>query len=435
MITLNRHQNHVKYHLLSINDEKRVVKTFFEEKSKSYVEIDDNLLILKDGKTILRTSEASGFNHIYKLSFDGKATQITNGNWDVIEFLGIDEIKNNIYYASAEESPLQKGLYRTNFKGTKKIKISTQKGHNDAEFSNGMKYFIKTYSNANTPPIYSLCNNSGEELTVMENNNRLNNRLAVYSIQPKEFIKFKGHEIELNGWMIKPPNFDPSKKYPVYMKVYGGPGSNVVTDKWGEDNYMYNQLLAQKGYIVVSVDPRGTMRRGEKFKKMTYLQLGKLETEDFIAVAKELQSYDFVNPKRIGIMGWSYGGYMASLAMTKGADYFKMGIAVAPVTNWRFYDNIYTERFMRTPLENPDGYDMNAPINFVDKMKGNYLLIHGSGDDNVHVQNTMEMVNSMVAADKQFDLFIYPNKSHGISGGNTRNHLYAMMLKFTLENL
>jgi len=209
----------------------------------------------------------------------------------------------------------------------------------------------------------------------------------------------------------------------------------MVSDSWGGGNLMYHQLLAQNGYIVVSVDPRGTMYRGENFKKSTYLQLGKLETEDFIAVAKELQTYDYVSPARIGIMGWSYGGFMTSLAMTKGADYFKMGIAVAPVTNWRYYDNIYTERFMRTPQENAEGYDQNSPINFVDKLKGKYLLIHGSGDDNVHYQNTMEMINSMVGADKQFDLFIYPNKNHGIYGGNTRNHLYNMMLDFTLKNL
>ena len=435
LITLNRHQNHIKYHLMSIVEDTPAVKTFYEEHSNTYIDIDNNLLILQDGNTILRTSENSGFNHIYKLTFEGISTQVTTGNWDVIEFLGIDEAKGIVYYTSAEESPLQKGIFKINLKGKKKFKISNHSGTNNADFSNGMKYFIKSYSNANTPTVYSLCDNTGKELTVLEDNAAFKKKLTSYNLQRKEFIKFKGHEIELNGWMIKPPNFDNSKKYPVYINIYGGPGSNMVSDSWGGVSYMYHQLLAQKGYIVISVDPRGTMYRGENFKKMTYLQLGKLETEDFIAVAKELQGYDYVEPSRIGIMGWSYGGFMASLAMTKGADYFKMGIAVAPVTNWRFYDNIYTERFMRTPQENPDGYDMNSPINFVDKMKGNYLLIHGSGDDNVHVQNTMEMINSMVAADKQFDLFIYPNKSHGISGGNTRNHLFTMMLNFTLENL
>jgi dipeptidyl-peptidase-4 len=228
---------------------------------------------------------------------------------------------------------------------------------------------------------------------------------------------------------------DSTKKYPVYMTVYGGPGHNEVVDNWDGNDYMYHQLLAQKGYIVVSVDPRGTQYRGSKFKKSTYLQLGKLETEDFINTAKYLKQLPYVDGSRIGIQGWSYGGFMTSLAMTKGADYFKMGIAVAPVTNWRYYDNIYTERFMRTPQENPEGYDQNSPINFVNQLKGSYLLIHGSGDDNVHYQNTMEMINALVKANKQFDVFIYPNRNHGIYGGNTRNHLFNMMLNYTLEHL
>jgi dipeptidyl-peptidase-4 len=280
-----------------------------------------------------------------------------------------------------------------------------------------------------------LCSNDGKEISVLESNAKLNGVLANYKLSTKEFVKFHSGETELNGWMIKPTDFDPTKKYPVFMTVYGGPGSNTVKDTWGGADFIYHQLLAQKGYIVVSVDPRGTMYRGATFKKLTYLQLGKLETEDFINVAKELQNMSFVDPARIGIQGWSYGGFMTSLAITKGADQFKMGIAVAPVTNWRYYDNIYTERFMRTPKENEKGYDENSPINFVNLLKGKYLLIHGSGDDNVHYQNTMEMVNALVKADKQFDLFIYPNKNHGIYGGNTRNHLFNMMLNFTLENL
>ncbi|NRA10405.1 MAG: S9 family peptidase, partial [Crocinitomicaceae bacterium] len=324
--------------------------------------------------------------------------------------------------------------YKIEMDGSGNQAISSETGSNGARFSNGMKYFIKTYSDANTPAVYSLCDNTGKELIVLEDNAELKKKLIRYNLSDKNFITFKGHDTELNGWMIKPPNFDPSKKYPVYINIYGGPGANTVSDSWGR-NYMYHQLLAQKGYIVVSVDPRGTMYRGANFKKNTYLRLGKLETEDFIAVAKELQGMDFVDPTRIGIMGWSYGGFMTSLAMTKGADFFKMGIAVAPVTNWRYYDNIYTERFMRTPAENASGYDENSPINFVDQLKGKYLLIHGSGDDNVHYQNTMEMINAMVSANKQFDLFIYPNKNHGIYGGNTRNHLFNIMLDYTLENL
>lgn len=433
--TMNRHQNDLKYHMIETSAKGITSKVFFEEKSKTYIDIDNNLLILKDGNTILRTSESNGFNHIYKLGFDGKSTQITSGNWDVIEFLGIDDDNKTIYYTSAENGPLHQSIYKIGINGKKKALISAASGNSSAEFSSGMKFFIKHYSNANTPPTHVLCDNSGKELTVLEDNSALRNKLKAYELGNKEFIKFKGHEIELNGWIIKPANFDPNKKYPVYINIYGGPGANTVSDSWGSVNYMYHQLLAQHGYIVVSVDPRGTMYRGSEFKKSTYLQLGKLETEDFIAVAKELQTYDYVDPERIGIMGWSYGGFMTSLAMTKGAEYFKMGIAVAPVTNWRYYDNIYTERFMRTPQENANGYDNNSPINFVDQLKGKYLLIHGSGDDNVHYQNTMEMINALVEANKQFDLFIYPNKNHSIYGGNTRNHLFNMMLEYTLKNL
>ncbi len=433
--TLNRHQNELKYHLIDLSAKKMSSKVFFEEKSDTYVEIDNNLLILKDGNTILRTSEKDGFNHIYKLTFDGVNSQITKGNWDVIEFYGIDETTNTIYYSAAEKSPIYKGIYKINIDASAKSAISLETGTNEAEFTSGMKYFVKTYSNANTPPVFTLCSNDGKEISVLESNAKLNGVLANYKLAQKEFVKFHSGETELNGWMIKPTDFDPTKKYPVFMTVYGGPGSNTVKDAWGGADFIYHQLLAQKGYIVVSVDPRGTMYRGAAFKKSTYLQLGKLETEDFINVAKELQNMTFIDPTRIGIQGWSYGGFMTSLAITKGADQFKMGIAVAPVTNWRYYDNIYTERFMRTPKENEKGYDENSPINFVNLLKGKYLLIHGSGDDNVHYQNTMEMVNALVKADKQFDLFIYPNKNHGIYGGNTRNHLFNMMLNFTLENL
>jgi dipeptidyl-peptidase-4 len=433
--TLNRHQNDLKYHLIDLTGKKISHKVFFQEKSDSYVEIDNNLLILSDGNTILRTSEADGFNHIYKLSFDGKSEQITKGNWDVIEFYGIDEKEGQIYFSAAQKDAISKGIYRINLDGSVISSISSETGYNEAEFTTGMKYFVKTYSNANTPPVYTLCDNLGKEISVLEDNIKLKTTLSGYNLSKKEFVKFQSGNTTLNGWMIKPVNFNPNQKYPVYVTIYGGPGHNEVSDSWDGNDYFYHQLLAQKGYIVVSVDPRGTMYRGAAFKKSTYLQLGKLETEDFINTAKELQKLPYVDPNRIGIQGWSFGGFMTSLAMTKGADYFKMGISVAPVTNWRYYDNIYTERFMRTPKENENGYDDNSPINFVHLLKGKYFLIHGSGDDNVHYQNSMEMINALVRANKQFDLFIYPNRNHGIYGGNTRNHLFTMMLDYTLENL
>lgn len=433
--TMNRHQSSLKYHLFDCTGKKPIHKVIFEEKSDTYIDVDDNLLILKDGKTILRTSEADGYNHIYKLDFDGKATQITKGNWDVIEFLGIDDDNKTIYYSSAELSSIKKAVYAINIDGTNKRLISSDSGYNEAEFTQGMKYCVMNHSDGNTPPSYSLYKNDGTKLRDLETNEALNSKLKEYKLSRKEFMTFKSNDIELNGWMLKPANFDATKKYPVYMTVYGGPGHNEVTDAWDGNDYIYHQLLAQKGYIVVCVDPRGTMYRGAKFKKSTYMQLGKLEIEDVINTGKELQKLAYVDPARIGIMGWSFGGFMASLAITKGADVFKMAIAVAPVTNWRYYDNIYTERFMRTPKENEDGYDRNSPINFVDQIKGKYFLIHGSADDNVHYQNSMEMITAMVKANKQFDMFIYPNKNHGIYGGNTRNHLFQMMLDYVILNL
>lgn len=433
--TLDRHQSKLKYHLVSLIGKKITTKVFFEENSKTYIDIDDNLLILKDGKTILRTSESDGFNHIYKLTFDGASTQITKGNWDVIQFLGINESTGTIFYTSCEKGTINKGVYKIALSGESKTAISSETGTNEAEFSVGMKYFIKVYSNANTPPIFSLCDADGKELSILEKNEKLANTLKQYNLSKKEFFTIQGAEKSLNAWMIKPPNFDPIKKYPIFLTVYGGPGHNTVLDEYGGADFIYHQLLAQKGYIIVSIDPRGTMYRGADFKKSTYLQLGKLETEDILASVKELGKLGYVDASRIGIQGWSFGGFMTSLAMTKGADLFKMGIAVAPVTNWKYYDNIYTERFMRTPEENPTGYSNNSPINFVNLLKGKYLLIHGSGDDNVHYQNTMEMITALVKENKQFDMFIYPNKNHGIYGGNTRNHLYNMMLNYTLENL
>jgi dipeptidyl-peptidase 4 len=433
--TLNRHQNHVKYHIIEVLSDKINSRVFFEEKDEAYVEIDDNLLILNDDNSLLRTSESSGFNHIHRVYFDGKNQQITSGNWDVIEFLGIDEKSKQIFYSSAEKGAIHKGIYKIDLTGKNKKALSKETGSNNAEFSSNYKYFMKSYSDANTPRIYTLCDANGKELAILENNEKLKSTLSTYKISPKVFMQVRGETELLNAWMIYPHDFDSTKKYPVYFNIYCGPGSNTVDDEFGGNDFMYHQLLAQKGYFVVSVDPRGTMYRGAKFKKSTYLQLGKLETEDIIAVAKNLAKLKYIDASRIGIQGWSYGGYMSSLAITKGADVFKMGIAVAPVTNWRYYDNIYTERFMRTPQENQKGYDDNSPINFVKNIKGKYFIIHGSADDNVHYQNAMEMINALTKANIQFDMFIYPDKNHGIYGGNTRNHLFTMMLDYTLKNL
>ncbi len=435
-LVMNRYQNELSYVISEISaDGKANGAVFYTDKSNTYVEIDDNLIFLEDGKSFLRTSEKDGYNHIYKVDFEGNETQITKGKWDVIALKGVNNAKGKIYYTSAEEGAMYQSLYTITLDGKKKSKLSEKQGNNDASFSKGMKYFINYYSNANSPFEITLNNASGEQLKMLEDNEKLKSRLKKYNIAKKEFIKIKGAEDDLNAFIIKPTDFDANKKYPVYFNIYNGPGYNTVTDSWGGSNFMYHQLLAKKGYIVISVDTRGTMYRGAEFKKSTYLQLGKLETEDMIAVAKEVQKWNFVDENRIGVMGWSYGGYMTSLCMTKGAEVFKMGIAVAPVTNWRWYDNIYTERFMRTPQENPDGYDNNSPINHVDKMKGKYLLVHGSGDDNVHVQNSMEMIDALVKNNTDFEMFIYTNKNHGIRGGKTRLHLFNKLLRFTEDNL
>ena len=428
-LMLNRHQNHLIYATAEWQGDKIKGQIIHQD------EIDDNLIFLKDGKSFLRTSEKDGYNHIYKIGFDGTESQLTSGDWDVVELKGVNEEKGLIYYTSVEQGAIYRDLYSISLDGSKKEKLSTLKGDNDASFSTGMKYYLNYYSNANEPYRISVHNEKGKELDVLVDNKKLKETLDKYELSKKEFITIKGAEQELNAFIIKPPNFDESKKYPVYFNIYNGPGHNTVVDSWGGSNHLYHELLAQKGYIIISVDTRGTMYRGAKFKKSTYLQLGKLETEDMIAVTKEVQKWSFVDPDRIGVMGWSYGGYMTSLCMTKGADFFKMGIAVAPVTNWKWYDNIYTERFMRTPQENNDGYEDNSPINHVKLMKGKYLLVHGSADDNVHVQNTMEMVDALVKNNKDFDMFIYTNKNHGIYGGFTRLHLFNKMLNFTLENL
>lgn len=439
VLRMNRHQNKLEYCFVKAPTGTSAVLTMepvYTETSESYVEITDDLIFLKNKEAFIRTSERDGYNHIYLIDFKGNATQVTRGKWDVVEFKGLDEKSGLIYYISAENAPYQKDLFAVSLDGKTKTKLSERPGTNDAFFSTGMKYYINYHSDANTPYYITLHNAKGKQLKVLKDNKELISRMAQFKLGKKEFFRFSTSEnVELDGWMIKPADFDTGKKYPVYLFVYGGPGNNEVSDAWDGPNYFWHQLLTQKGYIVACIDPRGTMYKGEKFKKCTYMQLGKLETQDCIETAKWLGNQPYVDKSRIGIQGWSYGGYMSLLCMTKGADYFKAGISIAPVTNWRYYDNIYTERFMRKPQENEAGYDDNSPINHAKKLKGKLLLVHGSGDDNVHYQNSMEMVNALVDANKQFDLFIYPNRNHGIYGGYTRLHLFTMMTQFVEKNL
>ncbi len=431
---MNRHQNDLK--LLLANAITGKSSVLLHETNKFYIDITDDLTFLKDGSGFIWTSEKDGFNHIYHHDMKGKLVkQITSGDFEVTKLYGVDENNKKLYYQSTEGSPLERHIYEVNFKGKKK-KISEASGWHTAQFSSTFDYFVNTHSTVNSPSSYVVYGRNGKEIRSIEDNSNIKDLQKEYGVQPVEFFDFKNKEnVSLNGYMIKPADFDASKKYPVFMYCYGGPGSQTVMDKFGGFNYWWFQMLAQQGYIVVSVDNRGTGGRGEQFKKMTYLQLGKYETIDQIEGAKYLGGLDYVDADRIGIFGWSYGGYLSSLCLLKGNDVFKSAIAVAPVTNWKWYDSIYTERYMRTDKENPDGYRNNSPVYFADQLKGNYLIVHGAADDNVHFQNTAEMVNALVMANKQFDSAFYPNRNHGIYGGPTRSHLYTKMTKFIKDNL
>ncbi len=435
---LNRLQN--KLELLFADGASGKSKVVYTEENEYYIEDGnyDNITFLDNGYQMILTSEQNGYNHIYLFDIERQELQqITTGNWDVTDLIGVDQEKEKIYYQSAEVSPLDRNVYVIGFDGKGKKNLTPEAGSNSARFSSNYKYFIKTWSNAKTPPVYSVnSGKNGKLVRVLEDNQKLKDILAGYPIQPKEFFSITTSEgIELNAWKIMPFNFDPNKKYPVLFDIYGGPGSQTVRNSFGHGN-MWQQYLAQEGIIIVSVDTRGSGSRGEEFKKMTYQQLGKYETLDLVEAAKYMASLPYVDGDHIGIFGWSYGGYMSALCMTKGAEVFDVGIAVAPVTTWRYYDNIYTERFMRTPQENPDGYDDNSPINHADKLEGKLLLIHGMTDDNVHPQNTYDFVTALVAANKDFEFMVYPNSNHGIyTGRNTRFHLYKKMTDFLLENL
>lgn len=433
--TLNRHQN--QWNLYLYDAQLHQTQLIREEKSETYIDITDNLFFLKNSTDFLLTSDQDGYNHIYRYDLTGNLkNQVTKGNWDVQDILAIDEAQGVIYFSSKEDGPEQLQLYACNYDGTTKKRISNKAGWHEVIFSPDQKIYIDYYSNTTSPTQMGLYQGNGKLIKLLETNEELANRLKEYKLARVDFFKVKtrlGHD--LNAWMIKPADFVEGKKYPVLMYVYGGPGSQTVENQWGGNNYLWYQYLAQQGYIVVSVDNRGTGGRGRDFKKQTYKQLGKLETADQIEAAHYLSSFSYVDTSRIGIWGWSYGGYMSSLCLLHGAEYFKMGIAVAPVTHWKFYDSIYTERYLQTPAENPTGYEEFAPLNWVDKLKGQYLLIHGNADDNVHFQNSAEMVNALISANKQYDFYMYPDRAHGISGANARYHLYQKMTNFILENL
>lgn len=432
---LNRHQNNLD--LIFVDAAAGAAKMVLNEKDNAYVDITDNLTFLKDNSFIW-TSEKDGYNHIYHYAKSGKLiNQVTKGNWEVTNYYGFDDKTGNIFYQSVENGSINRDIYRIGLNGKNKVRLTVKTGTSSATFSPNFDYFINAYSSASEPTSYALLSaKDGKQVKSILDNEPLKTKLAAYNLPTKEFFVLtteKGHQ--LNAWMIKPKDFDPNKKYPVFMYQYSGPGSQQVNNDWnGIDDYWF-MMLSQQGYIVACVDGRGTGFKGAAFKKVTYKELGKYEVEDQIDAAKVIGKYPFVDASRMGIFGWSYGGFMSSNCILKGADVFKMAIAVAPVTNWRFYDSVYTERYMQTPQENASGYDDNSPINHVNKLKGSYLLVHGTADDNVHVQNTMRMIEALVQANKQFDWAIYPDKNHGIYGGKTRLQLYTKMTNFIKEKL
>ena len=433
---LNRLQN--KLEIIHVDVTSLINTIVYTERSEAYVEINNDWHYTSDNNSFIISSENDGYRHLYLYDMNGKLiNQITKGNWETTHIVSVDDENKKVYYISAEVSPLESHFYVIGFDGLNKTKLSNTKGSHEIEMSADHQYYIDYTSEINTPPSVTLFKTKKNSvLKVLEDNSSLKSKLSNYAISPAQFFKFTTTEnVELNGWIIKPSNFDSTKKYPVLMYVYGGPGVQTVADEWFGGKYLWYQALSNLGYIVVSVDNRGTGSRGSVFKKSTYAKLGELETKDQIEAAAFLRSFDFVDSSRIGIWGWSYGGYMSSLCLLYGNEIFKMAIAVAPVTSWRFYDNIYTERYLKTPQLNPEGYDKYSPITVADRLKGKYLIVHGTSDDNVHYQNSIAMQEALIKANKQFTSFSYPNKAHGISGGNTTLHLFTMLTEFILKNL
>lgn len=435
---MNRLQNRLEIiHTNAATGQSQVVLT---ETSDTYVDLEsiDDLTYLEDGKHFIHASEKSGFKHVYLYTIDGRQVrQVTSGNYEVLRFMGVDEKNGALFYTSTEVSPLEKHLYSIALTGKRKTRLSGDAGTHSINMSDDFQFYIDSHSSAGKPLTMSLYRTKGNDrIKDLEKNETLASSMKEYGFVPKEFFTFKTVDgTTLNGYMLKPSDFDPGKKYPVLVYQYSGPGSQNVANAFGGSHFYFHQMIVQQGYIVVVFDSRGTGSRGEAFKKMTYKQMGKYELEDLIAAGRYLESLNYVDSERLGVWGWSYGGYMASLAMTKGSGTYKMGIAVAPVTNWRYYDTIYTERYLQTPQLNADGYDNNSPTTFAANMQGNFLLIHGTGDDNVHFQNSVALQDALIEAGKHFTSFYYPDKNHSIPGAKAKHHLYTLMAGYIAGNL
>jgi dipeptidyl-peptidase-4 len=433
IVTLNRRQDQLNLYLT--NSSSGVARSILTDRNSRYISTDvlDQIVFLEDGKHFVYVAELDGYYHIHLYGMDGiKVNQVTKGNWDVTEYYGFDARNKQFYFQAAAVSPLQREVYSIRMDGSRLARITPQDGTNTAWFSSDFSFYISEYSSKVKPSVYTVFNKAGRQQYVLEDNKALEDLVKGYALPDKEFFTFKTEMgDELNGYIIKPLQMDAAKSYPLLMTQYSGPNSQQVLDKWDMD---WEYYLASQGYVVACVDGRGTGARGEDFRKQTYMQLGKLESDDQVAAARYLGALDYVDAERIGIWGWSYGGFMSSLVMSR-SDLFKTGIAIAPITDWKFYDTAFTERFMRMPRENPSGYDQFAPLSLADDLHGRLFLIHGTADDNVHVQNAMEYTDRLVQAGKQFDMFIYPNRAHSIIGGNARMHLYQMKFDFLERHL
>ena len=438
IMTLNRHQNRLDLYMA--NPRSGLCKVAIRDEAEQYIKESAYSNIKFYPEHIVMMSEKDGYNHLYLYTIAGNLVkQITKGQFEVTSFLGWDQKANVFYYASNEGSPLRTAIYKIDGKG-KKTKLSTRTGSNSAIFSTNQKYYINTFSNISTPTRITLNDNRGKELTTLLDNSKLKAQTAQLNMPQKEFFTFRTSSgVELNGWMMKPANFNANKKYPVILHQYSGPGSQQVIDRWGigsfGDGGLFEAYMCDKGYIMVCVDGRGTGGRGAAFEKCTYLQLGVKEAEDQVETARYLGTLPYIDGKRIGIWGWSFGGYNTLMSMSDGSGAFKAGVAIAAPSDWRFYDTVYTERFMRTPKENAEGYDAGSAIKRAPQLKGSLLLIHGTADDNVHYQNCAEYSEALVQAGIQFDMQVYTNRNHGIFGGKTREHLMNRVANFFIQNL
>lgn len=430
----NRHQNILD--LVYVHPETASYTKVLHETDDAYIDVTDDWTFMEDG-SFFWTSERDGWNHLYHYDKNGKLLhQVTKGDWDVTRFYGLDVKKNTLYYQSTENGSLFRDVYSIKTNGKSKKQLVANKGTNSASFSADMSLFINTHTSSKSPATYTLHqSDNGKLLRTILDNKEVLEMLENYNLPEKEYGTINISGYDLNMYMFKPVDFNPNKQYPVLLYQYSGPGSQTVSESWLGANDYWHQLLTQHGYIVVAVDGRGTGYKGSEFKKLTQKELGKYEVIDQIRVAEKLGKESYIDASRIGIWGWSYGGFMSANAIFQAPDVFSTAIAVAPVTSWRFYDTIYTERYMQTPQENPSGYDQNSPLTHAENLKGNLLLVHGTSDDNVHVDNTMKLIDVLVRANKDFDWLIYPDRDHGIYGGNTRLHLYNKMTEYILKNL